>query len=64
MFIGTAIAKTNVVKYAQYHVDVAATKELAQLAPIQQFDGSAVFYARSTEDLLEVRLHAFLTERF
>lgn len=52
-----AIAKRNVVKYVQFQIDSDASAELGKFAPIAHFDGYAIFYAKTKEQLFEVPVH-------
>ncbi|KZV98532.1 hypothetical protein EXIGLDRAFT_700772 [Exidia glandulosa HHB12029] len=56
IFMSLAVAKRNVVKYVQFQIDSDASAELGKFkfAPIAQFDGYAIFYGKTKEQLFEL----------
>ncbi|KZV93440.1 hypothetical protein EXIGLDRAFT_45469 [Exidia glandulosa HHB12029] len=54
VFKSIPIVKKNLVKYTQYHVNTEASAIVGAVMPVAPFDGAAIFYARTQEDLLAV----------
>ncbi|KZV89985.1 hypothetical protein EXIGLDRAFT_771268 [Exidia glandulosa HHB12029] len=57
LFKRIPIAQKNLVKYVQYHINAEASAIIGTVMPIVSFDGAAIFYARSQEELLAVFRH-------
>jgi hypothetical protein len=55
------IVREKIVKYSQFHVNDALRARLADHLPFAQYDGAAEMWAKSYDDLMEVKCPACLS---